>query len=129
MNNNNHKVPKHRRTKSQKAADHATAFFGSWSFIIVLILLLAVWIMINSIMLIKHKQTFDPYPFILLNFIVSLLTVFQAAIILMSQNRQAERDRQTAKYDYQINRKAEREISEIQSEINVIEDFLMKKKK
>ena len=124
----NNKIPKQRRTKGQIAADKATSFFGSWSFLVVLILFLGIWIVINSIML-MNGGTFDPYPFILLNFIVSLLTVFQAAIILMSQNRQTERDRQTARYDYQINRKAEREISEMQKELNNISKSLIRKKK
>lgn len=120
------RVPRNHLTPGQKASDRATAFFGSWNFLVVLMIFIAFWVLINSMMLIKG---WDPYPFILLNFVVSLLTVFQAAIILMSQERAAERDRIQAKYDYQINRKAEREISEVQKELRDIKKAVVKKKK
>jgi len=66
-------------------------------------------------------QSWDPYPFILLNLVLSSLAAFQAPIILMSQNRENERDRQRAEYDYAVNRKAEREIEEIKRSIEKIE--------
>jgi uncharacterized membrane protein len=70
----------------------------------------------------------DPYPFILLNFVLSMLAAFQAPVILMSQNRQAERERVTAKYDYLINRKAEREIQAIKEDLDYIKNMVSKKK-
>ena len=122
----NNKIPKQKLTKSQKSADKATEFFGSWNFLIALMIFVALWIIFNSIVYLKG---WDIYPFILLNFVVSLLTVFQAAIILMSQNRQTERDRIQAKYDYQINRKAEREISDVQKDLTEIKRLIKKKYK
>lgn len=71
-----------------------------------------------------YVQHWDPYPFILLNLTLSCLAALQAPIILMSQNRQAERDRVTAKYDYAVNRKAEREIQKMQKDLNSIKRML-----
>lgn len=71
----------------------------------------------------------DPYPFILLNFVLSTLAAIQAPIILMSQNREAERDRITFRYDYQVNRKAEREIANMQRDLNEIKNLIKKKRK
>ncbi|MBU0469914.1 MAG: DUF1003 domain-containing protein [Nanoarchaeota archaeon] len=87
---------------------------------------LVIWILINSWFLMK--KPFDPYPFILLNLLLSCLAAIQAPVILMSQNRQAERDRINARYDYLVNRKAEREIQGIQKDLDQIKDFLLKKK-
>ncbi len=103
------------RTFGQKAADKLTKWAGSWLFIILFILFLFMWIFINGYFLVKYKQgnPFDPYPFILLNLALSCLAAIQAPVILMSQNRQAEKDRIKAEYDYAINRKAEKEIQEI----------------
>ena len=125
--NNNHngvKLPKQRLSIGQKAADSATSFFGSWHFLVMLSVGIGLWIIINSIAVLKG---WDLYPFILLNFCVSLLTVFQATIIMMSQERQAQRERRQAKYDYAINRKAEREISEVQKDLEEIKVMLKKK--
>ena len=84
---------------------------------------MVIWIYLNvkAIM-----GVWDPYPFILLNFVLSCLAAIQAPIILMSQNRQAQRDRITFKYDYQVNRKAEREIQEIMKELKLIKRRLYK---
>jgi uncharacterized membrane protein len=73
-------------------------------------------------------KKWDPYPFILLNFVLSTLAALQAPVILMSQNRAAERDRVNAKYDYQVNRKAEREIQNMQKDLEEIKDLLKKKR-
>ena len=112
--NNKHPVLKQKLTFSQKASDIVTGFIGSWRFIIVLMVFIAVWMLINALVLIYE---WDPYPFILLNFILSCLAAMQAPIILMSQNRQAQRDRIQAKYDYQVNRRAEREIQKLTKQI------------
>ncbi|MEK6940162.1 MAG: DUF1003 domain-containing protein [Nanoarchaeota archaeon] len=114
-NGNNH-LPYHQKlTLGQKAADTITTFGGSWFFIGLLFLYIALWAGANS-WLLAHKAL-DPYPYILLNLILSMLAAIQGPIILMSQKRVEERDRIQAKYDYQVNRKAEREIQELQREL------------
>lgn len=112
------------KTFGQKSADTLTKWAGSWTFILTFLLIVAIWILINSLYLAKYGQgqAFDPYPFILLNLALSLLAAIQAPIILMSQNRQAQRDRLKSEYDFRINKKAEREIREIKN-------ILLKKKK
>ncbi len=108
------KIHKIRRTLGQKAADKVTEITGSWGFILFLFMMLLTWIISNSYFLIKYAQgPFDPYPFIFLNLILACLSVIQAPIILMSQNREAQKDRIKTEYDYQINKKAEKEIQEI----------------
>ncbi|MBI2990052.1 MAG: DUF1003 domain-containing protein [Candidatus Magasanikbacteria bacterium] len=104
-------------TFGQRAADRTTNLLGSWLFIIAFGVMLMVWISLNSLAWILH---WDPYPFILLNLALSCLAALQAPIIMMSQKRQEERDRITAKYDYAINRKAEREIQNIQKDLQEI---------
>jgi uncharacterized membrane protein len=112
----------------QIAADKLTGFAGSWKFITSLFIFLILWMAINTYFLISYElgNPFDPYPFILLNLILSCLAAVQAPIILMSQNRQAERDRITAKYDYQVTRKAEREILQVQKQLNSLKRMLDK---
>ena len=106
-------------TRGQRAADRLTKIAGSWSFIIGFLIFLVLWMMTNVIWL--EYQSWDPYPFILLNLVLSSFAAFQAPIILMSQNRENERDRQRAEYDYAVNRKAEREIEEIKKSVERIE--------
>ena len=89
-------------------ADKIAEFGGSWSFIISFFTFIVIWIAFNTFMLITQK--FDPYPFILLNLILSCLASIQAPIIMMSQNRQEQKDRKRAEKDYKINLKAELEI-------------------
>jgi len=126
MKNDNHPITKQKLTLGQKASDVATLFVGSWKFIIGIFIILAVWMLLNSLMLIYK---WDPYPFILLNFVLSCLAAVQAPIILMRQNRQAERDRIQAKYDYQVNRKAEREITNMQKDLEKIKSLIKSIKK
>lgn len=95
-------------TLGQRVADHIATFGGSWTFIISFFSFLILWIAINILML--TTKAFDPYPFILLNLILSCLAAIQAPIIMMSQNRQEQKDRQRAEHDYKINLKAELEI-------------------
>ena len=121
-----HPVLKQKLTIGQRASDVVTLVVGSWIFIISIFVLLAIWMFLNSLMLIYR---WDPYPFILLNFILSCLAAVQAPIILMSQNRAAERDRIAAKYDYQVNRKAEREISSMQKGLENIKYLIKSLKK
>jgi uncharacterized membrane protein len=117
-------------TVGQRSSDKLTKFAGSWKFIMIFAVFLILWILMNTYFFISYTigKPFDPYPFILLNLILSCLAAIQAPIILMSQNRQAERDRVIVKYDYQVNRKAEREIKEIQKSLYSIKLKLNKKR-
>ncbi|PIN77611.1 hypothetical protein COV15_01645 [Candidatus Woesearchaeota archaeon CG10_big_fil_rev_8_21_14_0_10_34_12] len=119
----------HKLTFGQEAADKLTGFAGSWTFIVLLMVLLIIWMILNSYFLISYElgKPWDPYPFILLNLILSCLAAVQAPIILMSQNREAQRDRLRTEYDYKINKKAEREIQNIQKELDEIKKILRKK--
>ena len=96
------------RTVGQKVADQVAAFGGSWKFIILFGVFIFLWILANIYLLLN--KGFDPYPFILLNLILSCLAALQAPVIMMSQNRQEEKDRERAKKDYMINLKSELEI-------------------
>jgi len=121
--NNHHPALKKKLTFGQKSADVVTIFAGSWKFILLVLGMLTVWMALN-VYLIFYR--WDPYPFILLNFVLSTLAALQAPVILMSQNRQTERDRITAKYDYLVNRRAEREIKDMQKDLNEIKALLNK---
>lgn len=112
------------QTFSQKAADKLTLWAGSWSFIIFFFVFLFIWMATN---LYAWVNTWDPYPFILLNLVLSCIAAIQAPIILMTQNRAAERDRQRAEYDYAVNRKSEREIQQIKKQLTRIENRFLKK--
>ena len=96
------------RTVGQKVADAVAAFGGSWKFIIMFAVFIVLWILANIYLLLD--KGFDPYPFILLNLILSCLAAIQAPVIMMSQNRQEEKDRERARKDYMINLKSELEI-------------------
>ncbi|WP_295337594.1 DUF1003 domain-containing protein [Flavobacterium sp.] len=96
------------RTLGQIVADKVAAFGGSWTFIIAFFIFISLWIGSNVFILIN--KGFDPYPFILLNLILSCIAALQAPVIMMSQNRQEEKDRERAKKDYMINLKSELEI-------------------
>ena len=105
-----------KRTVGQRIADRLATFGGSWKFIIIFMSVLFGWIVLNSIVLITHR--FDPFPFILLNLILSCLAALQAPVIMMSQNRQEAKDRLRAQHDYQINLKAEIEIRGLHEKID-----------
>jgi uncharacterized membrane protein len=115
---NENPIYKSKTTLGQKSADRLTSWAGSWTFIISFLIFLILWIFANTTFLIFGKA-WDSKPFIMLNLILSCLAALQAPIILMSQNRQAQRDRLKAEYDYNINKKAEKEIREIK-------EFLLK---
>ncbi|HVF88197.1 MAG TPA: DUF1003 domain-containing protein [Pyrinomonadaceae bacterium] len=97
-------------TFGQRLADRVAAFGGSWTFIIIFGAILISWVVINSIVLARRNDAFDPYPYILLNLFLSMLAALQAPVIMMSQNRQAAKDRLDAAHDYEVNLKAELEI-------------------
>lgn len=102
-------------TRGQHLADTITEVLGSWKFIIIQSSLLFVWLIINSI---GWMLAWDPYPFILLNLMLSFQAAFTAPIIMMSQNRQASRDRIASELDYEVNRTAAREVDEIQAKLD-----------
>ncbi|MGL5439238.1 MAG: DUF1003 domain-containing protein [Filifactoraceae bacterium] len=100
----------------EKISDKVAKFGGSWRFIIIFTLIILFWILINTTML-KNKP-FDPYPFILLNLVLSCLAAIQAPIIMMSQNRQENKDRARAENDYKVNIRAEREVELLNEKID-----------
>lgn len=114
-------------TFGEKAADGLTRVAGSWGFILSFAAFLILWIVMNTTWLV-FGTTWDARPFILLNLILSCLAAFQAPIILMSQNRQGQKDRQRAEYDYAVNRKAAREVEDVKKQLNRIERHLLKRK-
>lgn len=103
-------------TFGQRIADKVADFGGSWVFIISFSSILVIWVAVNSIALLK--KPFDPYPFILLNLVLSTTAAFQAPIIMMSQNRQESKDRMRAQHDYQVNLKAELEVRNLTDKID-----------
>lgn len=103
-------------TYGQRVADNVASFGGSWTFIISFAVFITIWISGNVYWLANH--TFDPYPFILLNLILSCIAALQAPVIMMSQNRQEEKDRERAKKDYMINLKSELEIRILHEKID-----------
>lgn len=104
-------------TRGQRVADRVAATVGSWRFILIQSALIAVWMGIN---LSLPQQAWDPYPFILLNLVLSFQAAYTAPAIMMSQNRQAEVDRQQAGHDYEINVKAELEIELLHEKIDLM---------
>ncbi|MEO7938704.1 MAG: DUF1003 domain-containing protein [Burkholderiaceae bacterium] len=94
----------------QRAADVVARFGGSWTFIGLFLAVMLVWVVINTAVATGWPRVFDPYPYILLNLVLSMLAAIQAPIILMSNNRQSEKDRAHAEHDYEVNLKAEMEI-------------------
>jgi uncharacterized membrane protein len=104
------KLINYERTFGQRSADFLTKWAGSWGFIILFFVFLILWMGAN---IYGWLNQWDPYPFILLNLVLSCLAAVQAPVILMSQNRQAQKDRIKAEYDYAVNRKSERQIEEI----------------
>ena len=103
-------------TIGQRLADKVASFGGSWKFIIFFAIFIFIWIFSNIIFL--FNKGFDPYPFILLNLILSCLAALQAPVIMMSQNRQEEKDRERAQKDYMVNLKAELEIRTLHEKID-----------
>ncbi|QLE57958.1 DUF1003 domain-containing protein [Nostoc sp. TCL26-01] len=111
--------PKLRLTFGERIADQVATVMGSWRFIIVQSCFLAVWVILNVVAVDRH---WDPYPFILLNLMLSFQAAYAAPIIMMSQNRQAAIDRKEAKHDYEINMKAELEIELLHDKIMLLKE-------
>ena len=102
----------------ERLADRLTKYAGSWTFIVIFAGIILLWIAINSYVLLS--KPFDPYPFILLNLVLSFVAAMQAPIILMSQNREGAKDRLRAEYDYRVNLKAELEIRHIHEKLDYL---------
>ena len=118
MNNLLH-PPKEILSPGQRVSDHVAKFGGSWKFITIFLAVLLIWVLFNQML--PNKYRFDPYPFILMNLVLSCIAALQAPIIMMSQNRQEEKDRMRAENDYIINLKAELEIRSLHQKL----DFLL----
>lgn len=108
---------KERYTLGQRAADTIAKFAGSWAFIFSFTGVLVLWMVVNVILAAK---AFDPYPFILLNLVLSCVAAIQAPLIMMSQNRQEEKDRRRAENDYKVNLKTEIMIEDLYDKVNAI---------
>ena len=104
-------------TIGQQAADAIAKFAGSWAFIFAFTGVLILWMLVNTLLAVK---AFDPYPFILLNLVLSCVAAIQAPLIMMSQNRQEEKDRRRAENDYKVNLKTEIMIEDLYDKVNAI---------
>ena len=109
-----------RLTLGERLADQTADAVGSWSFIITFLAMIAFWIGINALLLLTRP--WDPYPFILLNLLLSLVAGLQAPVIMMSQNRQEAKDRIRAEHDYEVNLKAEMEIEGLHEKLDLLRE-------
>ncbi len=110
--------PIEKLSRGQRISDKVAKFGGSWKFIIFFGITLAGWILFNTMVLVRYR--FDPYPFILMNLILSCVAALQAPIIMMSQNRQEEKDRKRGENDYMINLKAEMQIRSLHQKMDLL---------
>lgn len=108
------------QTFGERLADRVAQLGGSWTFIAIFTGMLIAWVIVNTVVLARFGGGFDPYPYIFLNLILSMVAALQAPVILMSQNRQAARDRLAAGLDYEINLKAEVEIMALHEKLDRI---------
>ncbi len=111
-------APEEELTTGQRISDKVAHFGGSWAFIISFFIVLVIWILFNT--LAPLQDNFDPYPFILMNLVLSCIAALQAPIIMMSQNRQEEKDRKRSENDYLINLKAELEVRGLHQKIDLL---------
>lgn len=107
-------------TRWDRMADRVAAVGGSWAFIFTFLTVLVGWMLLNTDVLERWNLTFDPYPYIFLNLMLSMLAALQAPIIMMSQNRQAAKDRIAARSDYEVNLKAELEIMALHEKLDAL---------
>lgn len=120
------KKPEEKYTLGQKAADSIAKFAGSWAFIFSFTAVLIIWMLVNVLL---ASKAFDPYPFILLNLVLSCVAAIQAPLIMMSQNRQEEKDRHRAENDYKVNLKTEIMIEDLYNKVNHIVEKIDKLEK
>lgn len=109
-------------TLGQRLADRIAEFGGSWTFILIFMGLLLVWVLLNTLILTRYGGAFDAYPFVFLNLILSMLAALQAPVIMMSQNRHAAQDRVAAEHDYEVNLKAELEILALHQKVDTLRE-------
>lgn len=109
-------------TVGQRLADRIAVFGGSWTFILLFLAVILAWVALNTIVLVRLSKPFDPYPYIFLNLILSMLAALQAPVIMMSQNRQAFKDRLAAEHDYEVNLKAELEILGLHQKVDLLRE-------
>ena len=103
-----------------RLADRVAGFGGSWTFILIFLAFLAAWTLLNTAILGPRREAFDPYPYIFLNLFLSMIAALQAPVIMMSQNRQGEKDRLHAANDYEVNLKAELEIRGLHDKLDLL---------
>jgi uncharacterized membrane protein len=111
-----------RRKFGERLSDSISAFGGSWTFIIIFGLFIAMWTGINTGILAPRHKALDPYPYVFLNLLLSMVAALQAPVILMSQNRQATKDRLDAQNDYEVNVKSEVEIRELHNKLDTLRE-------
>ncbi len=104
----------------ERVADRVAAFGGSWTFIIIFLAFLVAWMIFNTFVLMQ--RAYDPYPYILLNLLLSCIAALQAPVIMMSQNRMAAKDREQATHDYEVNIKAELEILQLHEQLTELRE-------
>ncbi|MDH5393642.1 MAG: DUF1003 domain-containing protein [Gammaproteobacteria bacterium] len=109
----------------QRLADKISTFGGSWTFIIIFLSILVVWMAVNSFLLVSPKQPFDPYPYILLNLMLSTIAALQAPVIMMSQNRQTQKDRLDITENYKVSLKTDLEITRLHQKIDELSKILI----
>ena len=107
-----------RLTLGQRAADRMATFGGSWTFVILFLVVMTGWITVNA----ASRRPVDPFPFILLNLALSCVAALQAPVIMMSQNRQSAKDRSDAQHDYEVNLKAEMEVATLHLKLDELRD-------
>jgi uncharacterized membrane protein len=110
----------------QKLADKVASFGGSWTFILLFLMIMLMWMVVNTIYMVTD-ETFDPYPFILLNLVLSSLAALQAPIIMMSQNRQADKDRMAATLNYEVSLKSDLEIMRLNQKVDQLLQAVLRK--
>ena len=110
------------RSFGERMSDTIASFGGSWTFILLFIAFLITWAVLNTAILGPRRDAFDPYPYIFLNLLLSMVAALQAPLIMMSQNRAAQRDRIEAKNDYVVNLKAELEIRELHEKLDLLRE-------
>lgn len=110
------------RTMGERLSDRIAAFGGSWTFVTLFLLFIVGWALLNTDILAPRKAAFDPYPYVFLNLMLSMVAALQAPIIMMTQNRLATRDRLDAQNDYEVNFKAELEVRALHEKLDLLRD-------